>query len=79
MGAAGHDPLRCLLSSGTSTFLSRLCIPSDFRLIQSPSGKNAKVQSTRMGYVTILVLLVHSGWYLSMRFLQVEKARTYSK
>jgi hypothetical protein len=32
-----------------------------------------------MRYNTILVIPVHSGWYLSMRFLQVEKAHTYSK
>ena len=38
-----------------------------------------KVQSTGMGYNTILVILVHSGWYLSTRFVHVEKARTYSK
>jgi len=32
--------------------------------------RNVKVQSTRIHYKTILVILVHSGWYLSMRFLQ---------
>ncbi len=41
--------------------------------------RNVKVQSTRIHYKTILVILVHSGWYLSTRFLQVEKVRTYSK
>ncbi len=35
--------------------------------------RNVKVQSTGMRYNTILVILVHSGWYLSTRFLQVEK------
>jgi hypothetical protein len=30
-----------------------------------------KVRSTGMRYNTILVVLVHSGWYLSTRFLQV--------
>jgi len=29
--------------------------------------------------ITILDIPVHSGWYLSMRSLHVEKARTYSK
>jgi hypothetical protein len=42
-------------------------------------GKNVKVRSTGMHYNTILVIPVHSGWYLSMRFLHVEMARTYSK
>ena len=47
---------------------------------KSPSGKNVKAQSIGMHCNTIfLVAPVHSGWYLSMRFLQVEKARTYSK
>jgi hypothetical protein len=64
---------------------ARLCIPSDSGRIpsevgqKSPSGKNVKVQSTGMHYNTILVIPVHSGFYLSTRFLQVEKARTYSK
>ena len=40
---------------------------------------NVKVQSTGMHYNTNFVILVHSGWYLSTRFLQVENARTYSK
>jgi len=46
---------------------------------KAPSGKNVKVQSTGMRNNTILVIPVHSDWYLSMRFLHVEKARTYSK
>ncbi len=64
---------------------ARLCIPLDSGRIptevgqKSPSGKNVKVRSTGMRYNTILVIPVHSGWYLSTRFLQVEKARTYSK
>jgi len=29
--------------------------------------------------ITILDIPVHYGWYLSTRFLHVEKARTYSK
>jgi hypothetical protein len=64
---------------------ARLCIPSDSGRIptevgqKSPSGNNVKVQSTGMRYNTILVIPVHSSWYLSTRFLQVEKARTYSK
>ena len=41
--------------------------------------QNVKVRSTGMRNNTILVIPVHSGWYLSTRFLQVEKARTYSK
>ena len=35
--------------------------------------------STGMCYNTILEIPVHFGWYLSNRFLHVEKARTYSK
>ena len=34
---------------------------------------------TRMCYNTDLDIPVHSGWYLSTRFLQVENARNYSK
>jgi hypothetical protein len=72
-------------SNGGGGCSSRLCIPSEFRRIptevgqQSPSGKKVKVQITGMCYNTILVILVYSSWYLSTRFLQVEKARTYSK
>ena len=43
------------------------------------SERNVKVRSTGMCYNTILDMLVHSGWYLSTRFLHVENARTYSK
>ena len=59
---------------------ARLCIPLDSGRIptevgqKSSSGKNVKVRSTGMCYNTILVLPAHSGWYLSTRFLQVEKA-----
>jgi hypothetical protein len=34
---------------------------------------NVKIQSTGMCYNTILVVPVHAGWYLSMRFLHTYK------
>jgi len=40
---------------------------------------NVTGTGTRMCYNTILDIPVHSGWYLSMRFLQVENARNYCK
>jgi hypothetical protein len=59
---------------------ARLCILLEFRRIptevgqKSLAGKNVKVRSTGMRYNTIFVVPVHSGWYLSTRFLQVENA-----
>ena len=56
--------------------LTRLCIPLDSGRIptevdqKAPSGKNVKAG---MHYNTILVIPVHSGWYLSTRFLNVER------
>ena len=41
--------------------------------------RNATGTGTGMCYNTILDTPVHSGWYLSTRFLQVENARNYSK
>ena len=58
----------------------RLCIPPDSGRIptelgqKSPSGKNVNARNTGMRYNTILVVPVHSDWYLSMRFLHVENA-----
>jgi hypothetical protein len=40
---------------------------------------NGPGTSSGMCYDTILDIPVHSGWYLSARFLHVEKASTYSK
>ena len=40
---------------------------------------NVNETSIEMCYSTILDIRVHSGWYLSTRFLHVEKTRTYSK
>ncbi len=77
--------VRALQIEGDLKNEPRLCIPSDSDRIptevgqKSPAGKNVKVRSTGMHYNTILVVPVHSGWYLSTRFLQVEKVRTYSK
>jgi hypothetical protein len=64
---------------------TRLFILLDSGMIQpepskkAPAGKFWKVLSTRICYNTILVILVHSGWYLSMGFLHVEKTLAYSK
>ena len=46
---------------------------------KAPSGENVKVESTGMSYNTIVVIPVHSGSYYSRGFLNVEKARFYSK
>ena len=41
--------------------------------------QNVTGTGTGMCYNTILDIPVHSGWYLSTMFLQVENARNYSK
>ena len=35
--------------------------------------------STGISYNAILDIPVHSGWYLPMRFLHIQKVPTYSK
>ena len=62
---------------------ARLCILPDFSRIPTESSKKApsgKFWNEALEYnSTILVILVRSGWYFSMRLLHVEKTRTYSK
>ena len=86
--SAAANPPKCNVSEMGMFFLHKPDMKASFRQNSAGFGRklakshrqerNVKVQSTRIHYNTILDIPVHSVWYLSTRFLQVDNARNYS-